>query len=174
MGLTFDYEGQPKTRVAMIDRGVAASPVTDSYWAAKTGRADTGHALPAPNPYGPMPSNVAMEPGDATLEELVGSVKRGVYVTRFHYVNFEDPITVLLTGMTRDGTFLIENGELTRPLKNLRFTQGAVEALAGCEGVTARAQVRGHRGGRELRARAAARQVRLHRSDRVAGSATAA
>ena len=137
MGLTFDYEGQPKTRTVMIDGGVAASPVTDSYWADKTGRANTGHALPAPNSHGPMPSNVAMEPGDATLEELVGSVKRGVYVTRFHYVNFEDPITVLLTGMTRDGTFLIEDGKLSKPLKNLRFTQSAVEALAGCEGVTA-------------------------------------
>ena len=136
MGLTFDYEGQPKQRVEMIDRGVAAATVTDSYWAAKTGLANTGHALPAPNAFGPMPLNVAMEPGEATMDELIGSVARGVYVTRFHYVNVEDPISVLLTGMTRDGTFLIENGKLTRPLKNLRFTQGAVEALAGCEGAT--------------------------------------
>jgi predicted Zn-dependent protease len=79
---------------------------------------------------------MAMEAGDATMDELIGSVTRGVYVTRFHYVNVEDPISVLLTGMTRDGTFLIEDGKLTRPLKNLRFTQGAVEALAGCEGAT--------------------------------------
>ena len=86
-----------------------------------------------------MPLNVAMEPGEATMDELIGSVTRGVYVTRFHYVNVEDPISVLLTGMTRDGTFLIEDGSLTRPLKNLRFTQGAVEALAGCEGATPRA-----------------------------------
>jgi len=137
MGLTFDYEGQPKQRVAMIERGVALSPVTDSYWAAKTGLPDTGHALPAPNAFGPLPLNVVMEPGEATMEELIGSVKRGVYVTRFHYVNIEDPISVLLTGMTRDGTFLIENGTLSRPLKNLRFTQSAVEALASCEGATA-------------------------------------
>ena len=75
--------------------------------------------------------------GDATLDELIGGVKRGVYVTRFHYVNVEDPVPVTLTGMTRDGTFLIENGKLTAPLKNLRFTQSAVEALKGCEGVTA-------------------------------------
>ena len=136
MGLAFDYEGQPKQRVSMIERGVAMSPVTDSYWAVKTGRTNTGHALPAPNSYGPMPLNVAMEPGEATMDELIGSVQRGVYVTRFHYVNVEDPISVLLTGMTRDGTFLIENGRLARPLKNLRFTQGAVEALAGCEGAT--------------------------------------
>jgi predicted Zn-dependent protease len=136
MGLTFDYEGQPKQRVEMIERGVAKMPVTDSYWADKTAMANTGHALPAPNSFGPMALNIAMDPGEATMDELIGSVTRGVYVTRFHYVNVEDPISVLLTGMTRDGTFLIENGKLTRPLRNLRFTQSAVEALAGCEGAT--------------------------------------
>ena len=59
-----------------------------------------------------------------------------MYVTRFHYVNVEDPISVTLTGMTRDGTFLIENGTLTKPLRNLRFTQSAVDALADCRGIT--------------------------------------
>jgi predicted Zn-dependent protease len=136
LGLPFDYEGCPKVRVPLIEGGVAVQPVTDSYWAAKTGRANTGHALPAPNGYGPMPLNLEMGPGDASIDELIASVQRGVYVTRFHYVNVEDPISVLLTGMTRDGTFLIEGGRLTRPLKNLRFTQSAVEALASCEGIT--------------------------------------
>ena len=137
MGLVFDYEGMPKSRVALIDAGIGREAVTDSYWAARTGRPNTGHALPAPNSFGPMPMNLEMEGGDATLGELIGSVKRGVYVTRFHYVNVEDPISVLLTGMTRDGTFLIEDGHLARPLKNLRFTQSAVQALATCEGITA-------------------------------------
>ena len=136
MGTTFDYEGQPRRRVALVERGVVGLPVTDSYWAAKLGRENTGHALPAPNSYGPMPLNIELAPGDATLDELIGSVTRGVYVTRFHYVNVEDPVSVLLTGMTRDGTFLIENGRLAAPLKNLRFTQSAVEALASCKGVT--------------------------------------
>jgi len=136
MGTTFDYEGQPRRRVVLVDEGVAKDSVTDSYWAARLGVANTGHALPAPNAYGPMPMNLEMAPGDASLDELIGSVTRGVYVTRFHYVNVEDPISVLLTGMTRDGTFMIENGRLTRPLKNLRFTQSAVEAFAQCEGVT--------------------------------------
>ena len=125
LGLTFDFEGVPKRPVALVEDGVAVGPVTDSYWAAQTGRANTGHALPAPNRSGPMPLNLEMAAGDATLDELIGSVERGVYVTRFHYVNVEDPVPVTLTGMTRDGTFLIENGELTRPLKNLRFTQVA-------------------------------------------------
>jgi PmbA protein len=78
-----------------------------------------------------------MLPGEDTLEGLIGKVERGVYVTRFHYVNVEDPIPVTLTGMTRDGTFLIEDGKLTKPLKNLRFTQSAVEALWNCAGITA-------------------------------------
>jgi predicted Zn-dependent protease len=136
LGLTFDYEGVPKQRVPMIEYGVGLMPVTDSYWAAKSGFRNTGHALPAPNQWGPMPLNVEMMPGESTIDELIGNVSRGVYVTRFHYVNVEDPVPVTLTGMTRDGTFLIEDGKLTTPLKNLRFTQSAVEAFDYCAGVS--------------------------------------
>lgn len=136
MGFTFDYEGMPKLRVPLIDQGIALMPVTDSYWAAKSGWYNTGHALPAPNQWGPMPLNLEMSPGEDTLEGLIGKVERGVYVTRFHYVNVEDPVPVTLTGMTRDGTFLIEDGKLTKPLKNLRFTQSAVEALWNVGGIT--------------------------------------
>ncbi len=136
-GLTFDFEGQPKARVAMIDAGVAATPVTDSYWASKTGRPNTGHALPAPNSQGPLPIDVAIEAGGAEVDALIGAVKRGIYVTRFHYVNIEDPTRVTLTGMTRDGTFLIENGQVTRPVKDMRFTQPALEALETTLGVSA-------------------------------------
>lgn len=147
VGLTFDYEGQPKTRVALIDAGVAASPVTDSYWAARTGRPNTGHALPAPNVEGPLPLDVAIEAGDADAASLIASVKRGIYVTRFHYVNIEDPTRVTLTGMTRNGTFLIEEGEVTRPVKDLRFTQPALEALDTTLGVSARRHLVGEEGG---------------------------
>ncbi len=135
-GLTFDYEGVPKQRVSLVEAGVAKDVVTDSYWAARMERANTGHALPAPNSYGPLPLNVELAAGDATIDELLASVDRGVYVTRFHYVNVEDPIPVTLTGMTRDGTFLIEKGRLTQPLKNLRFTQSVVEAFGDVRGVT--------------------------------------
>lgn len=137
MGLPFDFEGQPKSRVPLIEAGLAAGFVTDSYWAARTGRENTGHALPAPNGYGPLPINMVMAAGDSSLDELVAGVERGVYVTRFHYVNVEDPVPVTLTGMTRDGTFMIENGRITRPLRNLRFTQSAVEALDNVRGITA-------------------------------------
>jgi len=146
VGLTFDYEGQPKTRVTLIDAGVAATPVTDSYWAARTGRPNTGHALPAPNAQGPLPLDVAIEPGDATRESLIASVRRGIYVTRFHYVNIEDPTRVTLTGMTRNGTFLIEDGVLTRPVKDLRFTQPALEALDTTLGVSKQRQLVGDEG----------------------------
>ncbi|MBE0416202.1 MAG: TldD/PmbA family protein [Coriobacteriia bacterium] len=135
-GLTFDFEGMPKRRVPIIENGVATDVVTDSYWGARTGRENTGHALPAPNPYGPMALDLKMDPGDATIDELIGSVERGVYVSRFHYVNVEDPVPATLTGMTRDGTFLIEDGALTAPLKNQRFTQGAVAALNAVRAVT--------------------------------------
>jgi PmbA protein len=128
-GLTFDYEGQPKTRVTLLDRGVAVQPVTDSYWAVKTGRPNTGHALPAPNAMGPAPIDMELAPGDAEPAEMVAAVKYGLYVTRFHYVNVEDPTKVTLTGMTRDGTFLIEDGTVTRPVRDLRFTQPMIEAL---------------------------------------------
>ena len=136
MGLTFDYEGQPKRRVGIVEAGSATDYVTDSYYAALSGRPNSGHALPAPNSYGPLPLNLELAPGDASIDELVARVQHGVYVTRFHYVNVEDPVPVTLTGMTRDGTFMIENGHLTRPLKNLRFTQSAIEALAGTLGIT--------------------------------------
>jgi len=135
-GLTFDFEGMPKHRVPLIERGVAAGVVTDSYWAARTGRQNTGHALPAPNPYGPLALDMQMAAGDSTIDEMIRSVERGVYVTRFHYVNVEDPVPATLTGMTRDGTFLIEDGALTSPLKNQRFTQSAVAALDAVRSVT--------------------------------------
>jgi predicted Zn-dependent protease len=135
-GLTFDFEGMPKRRVSLIENGRAVGVVTDSYWAARTDRENTGHALPAPNSHGPLALDLRMEAGDSTLDELIGSVERGVYVTRFHYVNVEDPVPATLTGMTRDGTFLIEDGALAAPLKNQRFTQGAVAALGAVRAVT--------------------------------------
>ena len=134
-GLTFDFEGVPKQRVALITAGVATAAVTDSYWAAKTGTPNTGHALPAPNTMGPLPLDLVMAPGASTMEEMISSVERGVFVTRFHYVNIEDPVRATLTGMTRDGTLMIEGGRLTYPVRNLRFTQSAVEALANVSAV---------------------------------------
>jgi PmbA protein len=126
----FDFEGVPKQRVDLIENGVAGGVVYDSYRAGKEeGKASTGHALPAPNSFGPFPANAFFGPGDAALEEMIASTERGIYVTRFHYTRPVEPTKVVITGMTRDGTFLIENGEIAYPVKNLRFTQSYLEAL---------------------------------------------
>src|SRR5205085_11218158 len=95
------------------------------------GRDTTGHALPAPNTLGPMPWNMFVAAGTRSSQEILRSIDRGLWVTRFHYVNVVHPLKTVLTGMTRDGTFLVERGELTRPVRNLRFTQSALAALAG-------------------------------------------
>ncbi|MEJ2211022.1 MAG: TldD/PmbA family protein, partial [Anaerolineae bacterium] len=126
----FDFEGVPKQRVDLIQEGVARGVVYDSYRAGKEeGKRSTGHALPAPNSFGPMPLNVFFAPGESSLADMLRSTERGIYVTRFHYTRPVEPKQVVITGMTRDGTFLIENGELAYPVKNLRFTQSYLEAL---------------------------------------------
>jgi PmbA protein len=132
--LPFDFEGVPKQRVTLIENGMAQAVVYDSFTAGREeGQVSTGHGLPAPNTFGPIPVNLFMAPGQATKEELLASTERGIWVTRFHYTNPVHPVKTVLTGMTRDGTFLIENGQLTRPLKNLRFTQSILEAFSQAE-----------------------------------------
>ena len=133
LGIPFDFEGVPRTRVDLIDGGVFTDAVYDLRTARQAGKTSTGHALPPPNPEGPFPLNLFMKPGESSLEEMIASVDRGVLVTRFHYTNVVHPVESTITGMTRDGTFLIENGEIAHPVKNFRFTQSIVEALAGVE-----------------------------------------
>lgn len=132
--LPFDFEGVPKQKVMLIENGIARNAVYDTATAAREpGKKSTGHGLPAPNTMGPLPINLFMNPGTASKEEMIASTKKGIWVTRFHYVNPVHPVKAILTGMTRDGTFLIENGKITRPLKNLRFTQSILEAFAHAE-----------------------------------------
>ncbi len=128
--IPFDFEGMPKQRVDLITNGIAKGVVYDSYTASREGKQSTGHALPAPNTYGPLPGNLFMQTGTKTKAEMLASVQRGLLVTRFHYVNPLHPLKTVLTGMTRDGTFLIENGSISRGVKNLRFTENVLEALA--------------------------------------------
>ncbi len=131
----FDYEGQPAQRLALIERGTARAVVYDSQTAARVGAAGTGHALP-PNPFASSsPMHLRIEPGTKTREDLVRDVKRGVLVTRFHYTRWVHQLRSIVTGMTRDGTFLIENGEIAYPVKNFRFTQSYHDALGGTLGV---------------------------------------
>jgi len=131
--LPFDCEGVPRQKVPLIDKGFAVGLVYDSYTAGKEGKASTGHALPAPNTYGPIPMNLWMGTGQSDKEEMLKSTKRGIWVTRFHYTRPIHPLKVIVTGMTRDGTFLVESGEIAGPIKNLRFTQSYLEALSSVE-----------------------------------------
>ncbi len=126
---SFDFEGVPKRRVDLIARGVANAVVYDSYTAGREGKHSTGHALPAPNTYGPLPINLVMGSGDATKAQMLASVERGLWVTRFHYVNVVHPTQTVLTGMTRDGTFLIEKGKITQAVRDMRIEQSILEML---------------------------------------------
>jgi predicted Zn-dependent protease len=131
--LPFDFEGVPKHKVVLVENGVPRGPVYDLTTARKEGKESTGHALPPPNTNGPLATHLVMSPGTKTVEEMIRATERGLYITRFWYTRVVHPRDCVITGMTRDGTFLIEHGELTRPVKNLRFTQGYVPALAQVE-----------------------------------------
>lgn len=125
-----DFEGVVRKRVELIADGVANAVVHDAATGSRAGTGSTGHALPAPNLLGPLPLNVFMAPGTTQRDRLIEGIERGVWVTRFHYINPVHPKKAILTGMTKDGTFLIENGRLTRPILNFRFTQSIPEAFS--------------------------------------------
>jgi PmbA protein len=127
--MPFDAEGVPKQRVDFVEGGMAGDVAWDTYYGARHSHASSGHALPAGDTFGPVSANVFMAGGDANEDEMIASVKRGVWVSRFWYTRPVHPLNVVVTGMTRDGTFLIENGKITRPVRNLRFTQSYVEAM---------------------------------------------
>jgi predicted Zn-dependent protease len=135
----FDAEGTLKQRVPLVEVGVVKGAVWDRRTAAKAGAGyvSTGHALPAPNSYGPLPANLFMAPGKASAAELLSGIERGVWVTRFWYTRVVHPMEVIVTGMTRDGTFLIEDGRVTRPVRNLRFTQSYLAAMADVAAISA-------------------------------------
>ncbi len=136
--LPFDFEGMPRQRVTIVERGVVGEAVYDRLWAHKTRRTATGHALPAFSPFspgqamggmGPVPLHLTLLPGETPIEEMIRNLDRGLYITRFNYTRPVHPREVIVTGLTRDGTFWVENGEIAYPVQNLRFTQSYVAAL---------------------------------------------
>lgn len=135
LAMPFDYEGVPRQRVDLIRQGVAVSAVYDRATAAKEHRASTGHALPAGRTFGPIPLHLRLGPGTASVDDLLAGVERGVLVTRFWYTRTVHPLTVTVTGMTRDGTFLVEDGRVVGAVRNLRFTQSYLEALRNVEAI---------------------------------------
>jgi len=131
--MPFDFEGVKKEKVALIENGVAKNIVYDTKTAKKDNKKSTGHALPANSSYGPLPWNLFVKPGEHSVEDMIKSTKKGLLVTSFHYVNVVNPRDTTITGMTRNGTFVIEDGKVTYPIKNLRFTQSICEALSNVE-----------------------------------------
>ncbi len=128
-GRPFDPEGSPRQRVTLIERGIARGVVHDRRTALKAGAESTGHATPPPGTEGPLPFSLVLSQGDTALEQLIASTERGILVTRFWYNRVVDAKQTLITGMTRDGTFVIEDGKLTRGLRNLRFNESVLGAL---------------------------------------------
>lgn len=136
IGMSFDFEGMPKKMVPLIVKGIAKNVVHDRKTANKAATLSTGHALPQPNPYGPLPFNIVLNGGDSSIEEMIRATDRGMLVTRFHYTNIIDPVKLTITGMTRDGTFLVEKGKISHPIKNMRFTESVVRIFNEVEAIS--------------------------------------
>jgi predicted Zn-dependent protease len=129
LGLGFDAEGTPKRRVDLVSGGRSVTAVHDRKTAARAGTESTGHAVSGSEAYGALPVNLVLGGGSTPVEEMIAAVERGLYVATFNYCRVLDPKTLVVTGLTRNGTFMIENGAITGAVTNLRFTQSFVGAL---------------------------------------------
>ncbi len=132
-GAAFDGEGMPRQRVTLVEKGVAKNLVYSRSSARKIGLEPTGHGFPLPNEYGEAPMNIVMEGNKSTVKEMVASTEHGLLVTRLWYIREVDPYRKILTGMTRDGTFFIEEGKIRHGVRNLRFNQSVIEMLGQIE-----------------------------------------
>lgn len=137
LGLPLDHEGTAKARLDLVSGGVTQGLAHDRRTARRAGVESTGHAIPGGDVWGPVPTNLFLAAADARagdggtpVQELVAGVDKGLLVTEFNYCRILDPKSQEVTGLTRNGTFLIESGEVTRPVTNLRFTQSFLKALA--------------------------------------------
>ena len=143
-GAPYDGEGVHRQRVRLIENGVVsnlvyargtAEKMKNSEHASKVGRiAPTGHGFPLPNEIGEAPMNIVFDAGPGasrwTIDQMIASTDRGILVTRCWYIREVDPYEKILTGMTRDGTFYIENGKLRHGLRNFRFNQSLIHMLS--------------------------------------------
>ncbi|HET8775391.1 MAG TPA: TldD/PmbA family protein [Thermoanaerobaculia bacterium] len=133
----FDIEGMPKRVVPLVERGVIRTPVLDKAWADRLGLEPTACAWHLGSPEHGSAFHLSMAGGDATREEMIASTKHGIWITRFNYVNgLLEPKTALMTGTTRDGTFLIRDGKVVARLPNLRWTQSMTEAFSNIESLS--------------------------------------
>jgi PmbA protein len=133
LGSNFDGEGLPRRRVLLVDRGVPGNLVYSRRSAKAAQKNPTGHGFALPNEYGEAPMNLVFEGGKASLEEMTRSTKRGLLVTRLWYIREVDPYEKVMTGMTRDGLYLVEQGKVTSAVRNFRFNQSLIEMLCNVE-----------------------------------------
>lgn len=132
-GAIFDGEGVSRKKVSLVQNGVLNSLVFGRRSAKRLQTSPTGHGLPEPSAFGEYPMNLSLAGGDATLEDMVKSTKKGILLSRVWYVRTVDPAKKILTGMTRDGTFMIENGDIAYGVKNLRFNISLIDLLNNVE-----------------------------------------
>lgn len=135
-GAPFDGEGMPRRTLALVDRGVVREVAHCRQAAQLAGVAPTGHGFPLPNEFGEAPMNIVMAGGGTPLEEMIASTARGILVTRLWYIREVDPYEKIMTGMTRDGTFLIEDGRIAGGVRNFRFNQSLPEMLSNVEALS--------------------------------------
>ncbi len=131
--LPFDFEGVPRRPLTLIERGVAKELPHSTRTARKMGAELTGHSFGPTSTMGGMPMHLVLDPGEASLDEMIASTEKGLFVSRFWYTNVAEPAKAVITGMTRDGLFLVTKGKLRRAVCNLRFTQSVLEALGNVE-----------------------------------------
>ena len=132
-GAPFDGEGVPRRKLALVDQGVVRDVAFCRQAAHAAGVQPTGHGFPLPNESGEAPMNIVIAGGATPIEAMIASTARGILVTRLWYIREVDPYEKIMTGMTRDGTFLIEDGRVSRGVRNFRFNQALPEMLSNVE-----------------------------------------
>lgn len=135
-GAPFDGEGVPRRPLTLVENGLVREIAYSRQAAALAGVEPTGHGLPVPNEIGEFPANIVIAGGDTSVEQMIASTDRGILVTRFWYIREVDPYEKIFTGMTRDGTFLIENGRVAGGVRNFRFNQALPEMLSNVESLS--------------------------------------
>ncbi|MBE7491270.1 MAG: TldD/PmbA family protein [Planctomycetes bacterium] len=142
-GTPFDMEGFARQRVTLVDKGVIAAVCHDRRSAALCGGKNTGHANPQPDSGGPGPDSLVVATGSDTPGAMLAGTKKGLLVTKLHYTNTVNAQDVSITGMTRAGTYWIENGKISHAVKNMRFTQSLLSAFADIEAIGNQAHATG-------------------------------
>jgi len=133
LGAPFDGEGMPREKVALVQNGVPKNLVYSRATAKFAKKKPTGHGFMLPNEYGEAPMNLVFTGGTDSIEKMISSTDRGLLVTRLWYIREVDPYEKIMTGMTRDGLFLVEKGKVTSAVRNFRFNQSLLDMLKNVE-----------------------------------------